>query len=180
MTPKILCSGNPNNMTVARGIKQFFPTAEFASRNTGYDLRLWSIDDELHFKNKIIEYNVFINSSFISNGAQQKLLETTRNAWQSHNIVGYVINIGSTAEYEGRNTNLPYEYCVQKRALKELSLMYNSNTFKTTHITIGGINDGQPGHENWISVYDIASIIKYVIDHNQQPTAPHISIIGLD
>jgi hypothetical protein len=75
---KILCSGNPEKPTIiASAIKQQFPQAEFASRLTGYDLRLWSPRTEEYFKNQIKNYTVFINSSFICAGAQAKLLKTT-------------------------------------------------------------------------------------------------------
>ena len=36
---KILCSGNPQHQTVANGVKQIYPEADFASRATGFDLR---------------------------------------------------------------------------------------------------------------------------------------------
>ena len=50
MMYKILCTGNPNDYTVARAIKQIFPDADFACRSTGYDLRMWDPKDEEHFK----------------------------------------------------------------------------------------------------------------------------------
>jgi hypothetical protein len=83
---KILCTGNPNDYTVARAVKQIFPNADFACRSTGYDLRMWNPTDEEYFKKNIVNYNILINSSFVSNGAQQKILEITRSLWQSGNV----------------------------------------------------------------------------------------------
>lgn len=38
---KILCSGNPRHKTIASGVHQIYPHANFASTTTGYDLRFW-------------------------------------------------------------------------------------------------------------------------------------------
>jgi len=168
---KILCTGNPLHHTVASGVKKIFPTADFACRSTNYDLRMWDQQSENHFRLNIKNYNVFINSSFISNGAQQKMLEIIREEWAT----GHVINIGSTAEYEGRQSSLPPIYCIQKRALRDLSLSLNSTNFKTTHMTIGGVNDGMQGHENWLAPLEIAEIIRFVIDSKL-----NIPIIGIE
>jgi hypothetical protein len=159
---KILCTGNPNHQTVASGIKQVFPYAEFACRNTGYDLTMWEHDTEQYFRDRIINYNVLINSSFIANGAQQKILEITKECWADQ--IGYVFNIGSTAEYEGtRNSFLPH-YSIQKRALRDTSLALCSNTFRTTHMTAGGINDGKSGHEEWLNPIQIARVIEWILN----------------
>lgn len=168
---RILCTGNPNHQTIASGVKVLFPDADFACRHTGYDLRMWSQETEKHFREQIKHYNVLINSSFISNGAQQKILEITKEEWAS----GHVINIGSTAEYEGRSSVIPQGYCIQKRALRDLSISMNSSTFKTTHIIAGGINDGIAGHEYWLDVIDVARIIKFVLETNVS-----IPIIGIE
>ena len=56
---KILCTGNPEHCTVARAIKEVFPEAHFASRATGYDLRMWEQNDEIFFCDNIKKYNVF-------------------------------------------------------------------------------------------------------------------------
>jgi hypothetical protein len=167
---KILCTGNPQDFTVARAIKQVFPSADFACRTTGYDLRMWELSDEEHFKKNIVNYNVLINSSFISNGAQQKILEITRELWTE----GHVFNIGSIAEYEGRNSFLPH-YSVQKRALRDMSLSMCSDKFKTTHITPGGLNDNKPGHEHWLDPIEIANAIKWILD-----SKVNIPIIGIE
>lgn len=169
---KILCTGNPNDFTVARSIKELFPSADFASRATGYDLRMWDPADEEFFKANIINYNVLINSSFISNGAQLKILEITHSMWKDK--TGWVFNIGSTAEYEGRKSFLPH-YSIQKRALKETSLSLCSNNFRTTHMTVSGINDNKPGHENWLNTQHIASAIQWVLSNDV-----NVPIIGLE
>lgn len=167
---RILCTGNPNDFTVARAVKQIFPTADFASRATGYDLRMWDLVDEDHFKKQIVNYNVLINSSFVSGGAQQKILEITRELWSE----GHVFNIGSTAEYEGRNSFFPL-YSVQKRSLRDMSLSMCSQKFKTTHMTVGGLNDGKQEHADWLDPIEIANTIKWILD-----SKVNIPIIGIE
>ena len=172
---KILCSGNPNHMTVASAVKQQFPAAEFASRATGYDLRFWDPNSEDHFREQIKNYTVFVNSSFICGGGQLQLLEATHQEWSSAGIAGHIINIGSTAEWLGVDSQYG-EYSVQKRALKDRSLQLNGKKgIKTTHIVVGGINDGKPGHENWLDLKYIAESIDWAISRPYQ--VPLLGII---
>jgi len=170
MQYKILCTGNPNDYTVARAVKSVFPTADFASRSTGYDLRMWEIKDEEFFKSRIVNYNVLINSSFISNGAQQKILTMTAAAWSK----GHIFNIGSTAEYEGRHSRLS-AYSIEKRALRDTSLALCTDSIKTTHITVGGLNDNKPGHEHWLDPVHVAKAIQWILDNKV-----NIPIIGIE
>ena len=167
----ILCSGNPAHNTVASAVKKYFTEAAFDSRKTGYDLRFWDPGSEAYFRKHIINYNIFINSSYICNGGQLALLETTHEEWSAAGIRGHIINIGSTAEYIGVNDSqaknkIYASYSIQKRALRDRSLQLNGvNGIKTTHIIAGGINDGLPGHENWLDLTHIARTISWVIDH---------------
>ncbi len=168
MTYKILCTGNPNTSVIADAIQQILPQSDFANRSTGYDLRMWNPSDEEHFQKNILNYNVLINSSFISNGAQQKILEMTNEIWTS----GHVFNIGSTAEYEGRNSYLPH-YSVQKRALRDMSLALCSKKFKTTHITISKLNKDKSDAD--LNPIHIAKAIKWVLENEV-----NIPIIGIE
>jgi hypothetical protein len=165
---KILCSGNPDHSTVASGIKRRFPATEFASRTTGYDLRFWDPGSETHFRTNIINYDVFINSSFICGGGQLQLLEATFEEWSKKNISGHIVNIGSVSEWLGIdvNDNIFGRYSIQKRALRDRSLQLNNkNNIRTTHIIAGGLNDGLPGHENWLNLDHLASTIHWIL-HN--------------
>jgi hypothetical protein len=169
---KILCTGNPDDYTVARSVRKIFPNVDFACRHTGYDLRMWEHATEDFFREKIKDYNVLINSSFISNGAQQKILEIAHELW--HDKDCHVFNIGSTAEYEGRNSFLPH-YSVQKRALRDMSLSMSSAKFKTTHMTVGGLNDNKPENKDCLDTIEIANAIKWILDNKV-----NIPIIGIE
>jgi len=161
----ILCTGNPDHQTVASAVNRQFQNVDFASRTTGYDLRFWDPGSEAHFREQIKKYNIFINSSFICNGGQMQLLETTHEVWSSLGIVGHIINIGSSAEWLGINS--PFgNYSIQKRALRDRSLQLNGKSdIKTTHITVGGIDDGKPEHKDWLSLNHIADAIHWVVNH---------------
>ena len=165
----ILCSGNPAHNTVASGLREILPGCDFASRATGYDLRFWDEGSEDYFRKNIVNYTVFINSSFICGGGQLQLLEACHQEWSTNNIKGHIINIGSSAECLGVTNDLDEiygKYSIQKRALRDRSLqLSNVNGIKTTHMTLGGINDGKPGHEDWLKPVDIAENIKWILEH---------------
>ena len=166
----ILCTGNPDHTTVASAIKRKFSQADFASRATGYDLRFWDPDSKDFFQNKIKNYNVFVNSSFICNGGQLALLETTWSVWSKNNIKGHIINIGSTAEWMGVDNisvdSVYGSYSIQKRALRDRSLQLNNKKgIKTSHVIAGGLNDGKIGHEKWLALDSLVTVIDYILHY---------------
>lgn len=177
----ILCTGNPAHNTLASAVRMIDPNCDFASRATGYDLTFWTPGSEDHFREKIKNYDIFINSSFICGGGQLTLLETTHEVWSKNNINGHIINIGSSAEYIGVRDNQVNEhvygiYSIQKRALRDRSLQLNrKNKIKTTHITAGGLNDGKPENANGLSLISLAETIFWIINHPN-----NIPILGIE
>jgi hypothetical protein len=170
MNYRILCTGNPNDYTIARAVKQIFPYAEFASRTTGFDLSFPTLSDETHFRKIIKQYNVFINSSYIGPGVQRKLLEIVDQEWN----LGNIFTIGSTAEYEGKNFQFA-EYAAEKRYLRDVSLAKNDFEFKTTYMTVAGFADGHPDHADWLNPLKVAQAIKLILDSDI-----NIPIIGIE
>lgn len=165
----ILCTGNPNHVTIASAISKKFPDAEFACRSTGYDLTFWPEGSEDYFRTQIKKYNVFINSAFICGGGQLTLLETTWDEWTKNNISGHIINIGSNAEHigvnDGRTLSIYGPYSIQKRALRDRSLQLSNNKkIKTSHITAGGLNDGKPEHADWLALDSVADVIAWILN----------------
>jgi hypothetical protein len=167
----ILCTGNPSHNTVASAILKKFPAAEFASRATRYDLRFWDPGSEEFFRNKIKNYNIFINSSFICGGGQLALLEATWQEWSNQGIKGHIINIGSSAEWMGIddrrvNEDIHGIYSIQKRALRDRSLQLNNKkNIKTSHIISGGLNDGKPEHADYLDLDHIADTIAWILEN---------------
>ena len=184
---KILCTGNPSEPTIAKSVKKIFNTinvdniictyktynVDFASRTYGYDLRMYDKESENHFRHSLKKYNVLINASFIHNGGQMQILNTTYDEWQKGNIKNmHVFNIGSITEYTGRSSKFGM-YGIDKRALKErsLQLVYMAKwkskeiggSFKSTHLTLGGLNDGKSGNENQLDMTYIAETIDWIL-----------------
>jgi hypothetical protein len=161
----MLCTGNPAHPTVASAVKKVFSTVEFASRNTGYDLRLMNDNSESYFRTNIKKYNVFINSSFICVGAQLKLMELAHAEWMKADIKGHIINIGSTVEWD--DSNVHAEYIRSKRELRARSLQLNDETgvtgVKTSYIIAAGLNDGKAGNEQYLSLSSVAETIEWIL-----------------
>lgn len=168
----ILCSGNPSHITVASAVKKRFELVDFASRATGYDLRLNSPNSETYFKQQILKYNVFINSSYIAPGVQLNLLETVYKEWMRENIFGHIINLGSTIEW--RNEPEYAGYIESKIKLRTRSLELSGQTgitgVKNTHVIVGGLNDGKSGHENWLNLDHVADVIYWILHTNNNIT----------
>ena len=163
LSVKLLCTGNPNDPTVASAVKKLWPTADFASRTTGYDLRFWDAGSETHFRQQITKYDTFINSSFICNGGQINLLETAFDQWVHAGITGTIINIGSSAEWLGVDSQWG-NYSIQKRALRDRSLQLNQkNGIKTVHLIAGGLNDGKPCNSKGLDLLYIAHTIQWIL-----------------
>ncbi len=167
----ILCTGNPAHQTVASAVQKQFDNVDFASRATGYDLRFWDPGSEQFFRDRIKNYKVFINSSFICGGGQSALLEATWQEWSQNGIKGHIINIGSFSEFLGvtdpQVDNHVYgTYSIQKRALRDRSLQLNNKQgIRCSHLIVGGINDGIPAHANWLDLTHVASSIAWIL-HN--------------
>jgi NAD(P)-dependent dehydrogenase (short-subunit alcohol dehydrogenase family) len=171
----MLCTGNPDHITVASAVKQYFPMANFASRATGYDFTLPEIDEL--FKKTIIDYNVFINSSYIQAGIQLKLLNMAVSKWMEADVKGHIINIGTTAEWD--SSPKYSEYVQSKQELRHRSLALNNETgitgVKTTHIIVGGVNDGKSGNELYVNPTRIVNTIDWVLKNSDR-----IALIQLD
>jgi len=161
----ILCTGNPNNKTVASGVKNFWPNADFVSRATGFDLMNWTASTQQMFRNHIIKYNVFINSSFVYPGVQLNLLNEATSAWMQADCKGHIVNIGTTMEWQTNDKMAGY--INSKLALRSRSLELNEQTgitgIKTSYIIVGGINDGAPGNNDKLEISSIVRAIDWIL-----------------
>lgn len=163
---QIICTGNPKDRTLASAIGKIFPDTHFASRASGYDLRLLDLENENYFRSRIINYNVFVNSSFIAVDVQLKLLEITYQEWMRADIKGHIVNIGSTAE---NSNNQQYaNYVKSKRLLRKRSLELNDESgisgVRTTHVIVSGVTDGKSEHADWLDLGHVASAIGWVLE----------------
>ena len=163
---KMICTGNPQHATVASAVAKIWPSADFASRTSGFDLRFWDPGSEDHFRQCITRYDVFINSSFICGGGQLALLETTFEEWTENGIQGTIVSIGSSSEFLGIDSKWGC-YSVQKRALRDRGLqLHGKNNIKTIHLIAGGLNDGKLENQHALDLDHVANTIKWILDQS--------------
>ena len=75
---------------------------------------------------------------------------------------------------KGVKVFLPH-YSVQKRALRDMSLSMCNGHIRTTHMTVGGLNDMKYGNELNMDPIHIANAIKWVLGNEV-----NIPIIGIE
>lgn len=155
LTPvKILCTGNPNNPhTLAHGLRKLYPDATFVSQSLGWDLTATSD----RFTELLQNHNIFVNSSYIAPGIQLNLLNIVADSWK----FGHIINVGSSHEYTEDS-----EYARSKRELRDRSLALHTYRLRTSHIILGGLQDGTIEHTTWLNTDQVASAIKWIIEAN--------------
>jgi len=169
MKYRILCTGNPKDRGIAQAILKIFPDANFISRTNGFDLFFSAGHTETKFREKIKDYNVFINNAYIGEGCQERLLKIVREEW----TYGSVFNIGTLDEYEKWSWREP-EYTEEKRRLRDLGIEMGDEKFKTTHVIVGGFQALTPGSSQTMDPIHIAESIKWVLE------APfEVPIIGI-
>jgi hypothetical protein len=169
MKYRILCTGNPKDRGIAQSISRLFSNADFISRANGFDLFFSTEDSEKKFREKLKDYNVFINNAYIGQGCQERLLKIVREEWSE----GSVFNIGTLDEYEKWAWREP-EYTEEKRKLRELGIELGDEKFKTTHIIVGGFQALTPGSSQTMDPIHIAESIKWILE------APfEVPIIGI-
>lgn len=173
---RILCTGNPDKKTIAWAVRQKWSNAATVSLSQGYDLRLLNEPAVDKFTQKIIECDVFINSSYIAQGVQANLLERTVQKWMEHDIKGHVFNIGTTLEWDQDNIS---EYKDSKIAFRNASLDLNKQTgitgVKCTYIMLGGVSQPGPKSQDGVDPLSIVAAIEWIAQ-----TPERIGLIQID
>ena len=163
----IFCTGNPQKKTIAHALG-----CDHASLSSGWDFL--TLDTINRFQNTIINYQVFVNSSYIAPGVQLNLLNATIKAWMAKDIRGHVINIGTTLSDNS-------EYCLDKQKLKARSLELSDQTgitgIKTTYLSLGGVDTGEVSTNDLVSPKNISKTIKWIIE--QDSRFPLIQMEGI-
>lgn len=166
---KILCTGNPSKVGLPQSIQLLYPNAEFLSRTTGYDFLENVNESEIKFRQKLKEFNVFINYSWIDHGVQQRLLQIVAEEWTS----GHIINIGSINEHCEILKKTEPEYTDTKLKLRKTSIDLNNENLKTTHIVVGAFWRVNTIYKTMNPIY-IANTIKWILEQDFE-----IPIIGV-
>tara|TARA_B110000285_G_scaffold176811_1_gene198581 strand:+ start:1556 stop:2065 length:510 start_codon:yes stop_codon:yes gene_type:complete len=167
---KLFCTGNPKKRTVAYALG-----CDHASLSSGWNFRSETALEK--FSSTIVNYDVFINSAWISPGIQIKLMDIAYKAWMANNIKGHIINIGTTLE----NTDDQSEYAVGKRKLRKRSLELSDQTgitgVKTTHLILGGIDNGESDGQGMVKLDQLSSSIHWVVA--QECRVPLLQLDGV-
>ena len=153
---RILCTGNPNIAGIAKELKQVYPNTKFISRSSGYDLL--TTEGVKQFTSIISNFDVFINHSQLIPDGQLTLLNIAANKMGR----GRIFNIGSVLEFDKWRWIEP-ETSEIKKELRELSLTLNSESLKTTHITVGGLKSTDKDHMR-LDPMNVVKVIKWIID----------------
>jgi hypothetical protein len=153
---RILCTGNPNDNGIAKEFKEVYPNTKFISRSSGYDLL--SPEGLEKFSSIIHTFDVFINHSQLIPDGQLTLLKIAANKLSK----GKIFNIGSILEFDQWSWIDPPAAKIKKE-LKDLSLLLNSETLKTTHITVGGLKSTNKDYMR-LDPVDVVTTIKWLIE----------------
>lgn len=154
---KIICTGNPNKNTIAKGIKQIWPDSTFIHLSNGWDLANLSEDTQHRLADLFTQHTTFINASYIAPGTQKQLLELCNTSTKYYEV----FNIGSTHEFDQLGSEV---YTQSKQDLQKTSLELNTFRFQTTHIMLGGIDKQRENDKDtFLSVVEIAETIQWII-----------------
>ena len=159
---RILCTGNPDKLTIAWAAVQTWTNVDTISLSQG-----WDITTQQGLKNiekKIVDYDVFINSSYIAPGVQKKLMQIVVQEWMRVNIKGHVFNLGTTLEWTGNQSD---NYVKSKISLRAASLEAHEQTgitgVKSTYLILGGVNNQQPQNQDYVDPLSITATIEWVL-----------------
>lgn len=179
MSYKILISGNPN-FGIAKELEKIYADANFASRNTGFDLTTTPGQDL--FADIAQHHDVIIINSALWKFNQTVLLDTVYKKLVSRKKTSRIICVGSTTDRV--KNGKAWLYNAEKKALRDycntlaIGGVWN-NLPKVTYISFGTLTNNQEKHPDRVclDIKKAAKYIKWVID---QPTDININEISLD
>jgi hypothetical protein len=168
---KIICTGNPLHLGIAKALTKVYDNITFVSRSNGYDLS--TVDGLEKLKSILPEYNVLINNSAVDYGVKRRVLEIANEVWSE----GRVINIGSYSEI--RKYSLGTFYSTQDATeLRELGFELGNEKFQVTHVMVGPFrSSAKPLSVDSMDPAYIANTIKWVLEAEFQ--VPIISAVQM-
>jgi short-subunit dehydrogenase len=137
---KIIMTGNPN-YGLAKALSQQIPGVSYHSRQCGISSDLSLEEAQNKFAELSLDYDVFINNSYISHFAQVHLARKVWTLWKQKKKSGSIINVGSTVRDLLRPDNRFYP--ISKRALEDYSRqLYLHSIWGDSKIRVACINFG--------------------------------------
>jgi hypothetical protein len=162
----LLITGNAKK-GLASELFKLYPTAEFVSRSTGWDLTdPQKINDLAELS---LRYDIFINNSALWKFHQTMVLEAVYKCAKAakHNL--QIICIGSTTDRATRGSDWLYQQ--EKKALRSYCNSLNLSSVweggpQVTLLSLGSLSNVQDKHPNRVcmDIAEAAKYIKWVVD----------------
>lgn len=168
----ILCTGHPDKRLASGIAKEFGNKVDFVSRSTPKSLNLADRREQKKLAELSLQYDVFINNSFVDDFSQVFIAKEVWTIWKTNKKRGHIINVGSSVEDLVRPDNRLYS--IGKKALRDYSKnlylysIWHDSGIKCTHISFGGIKTDKTlsiwPHFSHLDIEYCAKKLKEVID----------------
>lgn len=133
-------TGNPE-YGLAQSWKKMRPETTFQSRNYGLCSDLSDSQAQRRLAQLSLDFDVFINNSYISHFSQVQICRTVWTEWKKNNKKGFIINIGSAVRDLLRPDNRFYP--TAKRMLEDYSRqLYLYSIWGQSNIRVSCVNFG--------------------------------------
>ena len=175
----MLIAGN-KKFGLAAELYKLYPSANFASRSTGYDLT--SKDGRTLFANVAVTHDVIIVCSALWQFEQTVVLDEVYKKLVEHGKQAHIVCIGSTTDRV--KNGKAWLYNAEKKALRDYS-----NTLgiagvwgtgpKVSYISFGTLSNNQHKHPDR-KCMDIAAAAEYIKWLINQPKHVNINEISID
>jgi hypothetical protein len=167
MHKRILCTGNPE-FGVAQEIAHRWPQTQFVSRTGwGYDLTQNGYKQKL--ANKVLKYDIFINSSALWQYHQTLLLDVVYKTARAENKKLHIISLGSTTDRTTKGTDWHYQQ--EKKALRSTSNALGLQSIwaggpKVSYVTFGTLDNNAHKHPDRkvMQISEAVDYIEYIIE----------------
>ncbi len=137
---KILMTGNPS-YGLAQSWQKLHAQTQYHSRNHGLRCDLSKENAQEDFAQISLDFDVFINSSYIDHFVQAQICRKVWTVWKKNNKKGFIINIGSAVRDLLRPDNRFYP--TSKRMLEDYSRqLYLYSVWGQSHIRVSCVSFG--------------------------------------
>jgi hypothetical protein len=142
----MLIAGN-KNYGLGEALYKLFPSAEFISRSSGYDLT--SRQEQEWFAKQSLDHNQIIICSALYNFNQTVLLDLVYKSCAEKNHTPHIVCIGSTTDR--LSDGKPWMYNAEKKALRDycntlaLGGVWKDRP-KITYVSLGTMSNNQHKH----------------------------------
>jgi len=174
----MIVSGN-NTEGLAKSLYNLYPSAEFISRKTGYDLTRQ--EDQRKFADLCLDHEIIIIMSALWKFNQTVLLDMVYKKCIEAAHKPHIITVGSTTDRV--KNGKPWLYNAEKKALRDYSNTLAlggvwSGKPKITYISFGTLTNNQEKHPDraCMDIDQAATYIKWVLEQPKDISINELSI----